>query len=317
MIQIKTFQELTAKNVDSAGGKGANLGAMLSHGIPVPDGYVILTQCYDAFLEASGLDKRIATLLGSMDGSNISALTGVSDQVTGWIHTGSIPDATSRLIYEHFDQLGSPLVAVRSSANAEDSADSAWAGQLDTYLGTTHDTLIPNIRRCWASLFTPRALAYRFQNHLMSLEISVAVVIQEMVASEVAGVAFSVHPVTQDPDQMIIEAGFGLGEAVVSGTITPDSYVISKSDRKILETYPSEQIKGIFLNERGGVEWKDISASQSGTAKLRPSEILELADLIIRIEEYFHFPCDIEWAMKESKWYILQCRPITTLTQTA
>jgi len=310
---IKNFCDLNARDVDSAGGKGANLGAMFSHGIPVPDGFVILTSCYDHFLRASGLSGRIAAKFHPLDGSDIDALTTVSAEVTGWIVNGTLPEVITREICLYFDQLNATLVAVRSSANAEDSADSAWAGQLDTYLGTTRTDLLQNIKKCWASLFTPRALAYRFQHQLMAADISVAVVVQEMVASEVAGVAFSVHPVTQDPDQMIIEAGFGLGEAVVSGTITPDSYIIRKSDRQIIESYPSEQSRGLFLNPTGGSTWMDIPSDRSTEVKLSPGAILELADLVIRIEAYFHYPCDIEWARKDGKWYILQCRPITTL----
>ncbi|MFH1159547.1 MAG: PEP/pyruvate-binding domain-containing protein [bacterium] len=310
---VKKFCEITATDVDSAGGKGANLGAMFTHTIPVPDGFVILTSCYDQFLQVAGLDTRIASLLKSLDVGDTDDLSSASEQIAGRIRQEEIQEEIARSIYSAFDQLQAPLVAVRSSANAEDRADSAWAGQLDTYLGTTRATLIPNIKKCWASLFTPRALTYRFQNNLMTSDISVAVVVQEMVASEVAGVAFSVHPVTQDPDQMIIEAGFGLGEAVVSGAITPDSYIIRKSDRQILETYPSRQLKGVFLTTDGGTTWMDLPASQSDTFKLNPWEIRELADLVIRIEAFFSYPCDIEWARKDGKWYILQCRPITTL----
>jgi len=310
---VRTLSEIAANDIDSAGGKGANLGEMFRHDIPVPDGFVVLASGFREFLRNTGLDQRLDSLLEEVDGDDIDALNACSKEMTRLIHEGIVPEGISRSVYDYFDRLATPLVAVRSSATAEDGADSAWAGQLDTYLGTTRDSLILNIKKCWASLFTPRALAYRFEKKLTETEISVAVVVQEMVASEVAGVAFSVHPVTQDPDQMIIEAGFGLGEAVVSGTITPDSYIIRKSDRRILETYPSEQEKGFFLNEKGGSEWKDLPAGQSAKAKLNPEEILELADLVIHIEAYFHFPCDVEWARKGNNWYILQCRPITTL----
>jgi len=310
---LRTLNEITALDVASAGGKGANLGEMFRHDIPVPDGFVVLASGFREFLRNTGLDRRLASLLEVVDGDDVDALTVCSKEMIRLILEGIVPDGISRQVYDYFDSLAAPLVAVRSSATAEDGADSAWAGQLDTYLGTTRDALILNMKKCWASLFTPRALAYRFEKKLNEMEISVAVVVQEMVASEVAGVAFSVHPVTQDPDQMIIEAGFGLGEAVVSGTITPDSYIVRKSNRQILETYPSEQEKGFFLNEKGGSEWKDIPAGQSARAKLNPEEILELADLVIHIEAYFHFPCDVEWARKGNNWYILQCRPITTL----
>ncbi|MBN1198257.1 MAG: PEP/pyruvate-binding domain-containing protein [Bacteroidales bacterium] len=310
---VKNFNEITARDVDSAGGKGANLGEMFNHGIPVPNGFVATASCFGEFMQHAGLDHRLASLVKDLDGDDLEALTTLSGKITSWILDGTIPEVISGPIYNLFDQLASPLVAVRSSATAEDGADSAWAGQLDTYLGTTRDTLILNMKKCWASLFTPRALAYRFQKKFMETEISVAVVVQEMVASYVSGVAFSVHPVTQDPDQMIIEAGFGLGEAVVSGTITPDSYIVRKSDLTVLETDYSSQEKGFFLNRNGGSDWMDLPVDQTGAAKLKHDEILELARLVIRVESYFRYPCDIEWARRGNTWYILQCRPITTL----
>jgi len=310
---IRFFRELSARDVAIAGGKGANLGELMRKSVPVPDGFVILASCFGDFLRQSHLDEIFKTNLTTLNGEDVKVLESVSAMLISRIMESSITEEMQTHILRSFDQLGSRLVAVRSSATAEDGSDSAWAGQLDTYLGTTREKLVTNVKRCWASLFTSRALAYRYQNHLMESDITVAVVIQLMVASEVSGVAFSVHPVTQDPDQMIIEAGFGLGEAVVSGTITPDSWIIRKSDRKILETYHSEQEKGYFLNEQGGSEWTDLPAGQSAKAKLNPEEILELADLVIHIEAYFHFPCDIEWARKGKNWFILQCRPITTL----
>lgn len=314
MTLVKKFSAITSADTQTAGGKGANLGAMFTAGIPVPDGFVVLSGCYDQFFRMTGLDTRIGSFIQALNVNDLEATSELSDQIMEWIKQEPLPDDIAEIILEHFDQLSAPLVAVRSSASAEDAASTAWAGQLETYLGTTRANLLTNIRRCWASLFSPRALTYRFQNNLMTTTISVAVVVQKMVASEVSGVAFSVHPVSQDPDQMIIEAGFGLGEAVVSGIITPDSYVISKNSKEILEIYPSEQNKGIFLNQKGGNEWKEIPYNRSGALKLTPEQIKELAEIIIRIESYFQFPSDIEWAMKNGKFYILQCRPITTLT---
>lgn len=313
MTEIRTFAELSAADVATAGGKGANLGALFNAGVPVPDGFVILTGCYDRFLNATGLDGRLQDLLRGLDSDDIAALATASERATAWLLGAVLPEETGAAILAHFDRLGAPLVAVRSSANAEDSADSAWAGQLETYLGTTRADLLDHVRRCWASLFTPRALAYRFQNRMMTAGISVAVVVQSMIDSAVAGVAFTVHPVTQDPDQMIIEAGFGLGEAVVSGAITPDSTVVRKSDRQIIESYPSEQARALYLGPQGGSAWRDLPADLIGAPKLQPQEVAELAEIALGIEARFGYPCDIEWARKDRRWYVLQCRPITTL----
>jgi pyruvate,water dikinase len=156
-------------------------------------------------------------------------------------------------------------------------------------------------------------LTYRLQNGCPSPEISVAVVVQEMVDSEVSGVAFSVHPVTEDPDQMIIEAAFGLGEAVVSGTITPDDYIVRKSDRQVLESDVRQQERALYPDRSGGSSWRSLAPDLSTRAKLTHAQVLELAELVMQIEAHSGRPCDIEWAMRENRWYILQCRPITTL----
>jgi len=205
---------------------------------------------------------------------------------------------------------------VRSSATAEDSSAAAWAGQLDSFLNTNEDTLLNNVQRCWASLFTPRAIFYRFEKKLDASRISVAVVVQKMVASEVSGIAFSVHPVTEDYNQMIIEAGFGLGEAIVSGQITPDAYVLKKEPLEIIDKNIYTQERGIYLDKdtRTNV-WKDILEEQGSQPCLDDMAIMELGKLVLRIEKHYGFPCDIEWAREKNEFYIVQSRPITTLGQ--
>jgi len=205
-------------------------------------------------------------------------------------------------------------VAVRSSATAEDSSSAAWAGQLDSFLNTTEKTLLANVQKCWASLFTPRAIFYRFEKGLHNNKISVAVVIQKMIESEVSGIAFSVHPVTQDHNQLIIEAGYGLGEAIVSGQITPDSYVIEKNPRRIIDRNVSTQERGIYRKPKeGGNEWQNIPQDKGKKQKLTDGQILELSELILKIENHYGTPQDIEWAYENNKFYITQSRPITTL----
>ncbi|MDP1619910.1 MAG: PEP/pyruvate-binding domain-containing protein, partial [bacterium] len=166
---------------------------------------------------------------------------------------------------------------------------------------------------CWASLFTPRAIFYRFEKNLHKQKISVAVVVQKMVESEFSGIAFSVHPVTEDYNQLIIEAGFGLGEAIVSGQITPDSYVVEKNPRNILDINVSTQERGIYRAKNGGNEWRDIPEPQASAQVLTEKQILELSEIILGIEKHYGFPCDIEWAFEGGKFYIVQSRPITTL----
>ncbi|MGB5019050.1 MAG: PEP/pyruvate-binding domain-containing protein, partial [Candidatus Moraniibacteriota bacterium] len=240
-----------------------------------------------------------------------------------------MPEDIAREILDNFKKLDARFVAVRSSATAEDSASAAWAGQLDSFLNTTEESLLKNVQRCWASLFTPRAIFYRFEQGLHESKISVAVVVQKMIQSEVSGIAFSVHPVTEDYNQLIIEAGFGLGEAIVSGQITPDSYVVEKSPRRIIDKNIAEQERGIYrkavgaparitsVSDVGGNEWQPIPTEKRNLQKLSNDQILELSAIIIGIEKHYGFPCDIEWAFEGGKFYIVQSRPITTLSSCA
>ena len=172
--------------------------------------------------------------------------------------------------------------------------------------------LLEKVKKCWSSLFTPRAIFYRFEQKLHKTKVSVAVVIQVMVQSEVSGITFTVHPVTEDPNQMIIEAGLGLGEAVVSGMITPDAYVIDKEDFNLIDINVAEQEKYIIKTPKG-TEFIDISGNKGHKQKLSNAQIIELAKICINIEKHYGFPCDIEWAWHKKKFYITQSRPITTL----
>ena len=312
MKSILNFTEITKKDVELAGGKGASLGEMTNHGIPVPPGFVILSTAFDKFIAETGMNAEIDAALDDVDHQKMHTVEDVSERIRSIIMNVPMPEDLAKEIYDHFEKLDAKLVAVRSSATAEDSSAAAWAGQLDTFLNTNKETLIENVRKCWASLFTPRAIFYRFEKELHKQYISVAVVIQKMVESEISGIAFSVHPVTQDRNQLIIEAGLGLGEAVVSGQITPDSYVVDKQDYTIIDINVSEQNKKLVLGSSGsGNDWIDIT--DGGEQKLTGKEIIELSKLVVLIEEHYKFPCDIEWAVMKGKFYVTQSRPITTL----
>lgn len=210
-----------------------------------------------------------------------------------------------KAILQHFKDLKATYVAVRSSAINEDGQADAWAGQLDTFLNTTRAGLIHNVKRCWESAQSTRAQAYASQK---SIEIgAVAVIIQAMIQSQVSGVAFSVHPILQDTDKVIIEAGLGLGEAVVSGQVTPDTYITSKQTNQIVEKHISKQTEQITQDG-----WQDLEQA-GGLQKLSDQQIVELATIICRLEKYFGFPVDVEWGLYDNKFYILQSRPITNL----
>ena len=293
MTYTKQINQLTNNDISIAGGKGASLGEMTQASFPVPDGFVILTSSFDTFIKENNLDSQIQNILNTVDLNDARSVQEASDKIQSLILSAQIPEKIKDEIETEFDSLNTSLVAVRSSATTEDSTENAWAGQLDSYLNTLKEKLTENVKKCWASLFTPRAIFYRFENNLDADKISVAVVVQKMVASQSAGVAFSIHPVTQNPNHILIEATFGLGEALVSGSITPDNYVVDK------EKLPDESaIVDINVNREKQV--------------LSKEQILELAQLVVKIEKHYAKPQDIEWAFADGKFYIVQSRPITT-----
>ena len=289
------------------------MGEMTKVGIPVPPGFVILATAFEKFLEETDLNVEIDAILDSVKHNQISTVENASEKIKALILQAEMPKDIEKEIQKSFKNLNAKYVAVRSSATAEDGADHAWAGQLESYLNTTGENLLENVKKCWASLFTPRAIFYRFEKNLHKQRISVAVVVQKMVESEKSGIAFSVHPVTQDRNQLIIEAGFGLGEAIVGGEITPNSYVVEKQPRRIIDTNVSNQTRGLYRSENGGNEWRDIPKEQGEKQVLDENQILELSEIILKIENHYGFPCDIEWATEKGKFYIVQSRPITTL----
>jgi phosphoenolpyruvate synthase/pyruvate phosphate dikinase len=310
---IRPFGRIGKGDAHIAGGKGASLGEMTQAGIPVPEGYVILADSFERFLAETDLNIQINAILDTVTTDEVHTVEHASEKIQALILAALMPADIADDVKKHFAELGAEFVAVRSSATAEDSAAAAWAGQLDTFLNTTEASLLENVQRCWASLFTPRAIFYRFEKGLHSTKISVAVVVQKMVNSDASGIAFSVHPVTEDYNQLIIEAGFGLGEAVVSGQVTPDSYVVTKEPREILDKNISEQSRGLYRKEGGGNEWRTIPADAAGKQVLTDEQILALAETAIGIEKHYGFPVDIEWAMEAGKMYVTQSRPITTL----
>jgi len=254
----RNFKDLCKDDVALAGGKGASLGEMINAGILVPEGFVVVSDAFERFIEENDLNVEIDAALDEVDTEAIHTVENASEKIQAIILLQEVPKDVSKEVLKGFKELGSKFVAVRSSATSEDSASAAWAGQLESYLNTNEENLLGNLKKCWASLFTPRAIFYRFEQKLDKSDISVAVAVQKMVDSEESGIAFSVHPVTEDPNQLIIEAGFGLGEAIVSGQITPDSYVVDKEDFHIIDIDVHEQSKGLYRRNKGGNEWKEL-----------------------------------------------------------
>ncbi len=318
MELVRNFTKLSKHDAPLAGGKGASLGEMTQAGIPVPPGFVVLSESFEQFIRETDLVQEIDTVLHKVNHKEIHTVEAASEKIRDLILNVEMPKDIAKEIKKSFKELNTKYVAVRSSATAEDGKDHAWAGQLESYLNTTENQVLTKVKLCWSSLFTPRAIFYRFEKGLHSTKISVAVVVQKMVESEVSGIAFSVHPVTEDHNQLIIEAGFGLGEAIVSGSVTPDAYVVEKEPRRILDINVSTQERGLYRGEvasleHGNNEWRDIREPKASSQVLDEKQILELSEIIIGIENHYGFPCDIEWAFEKGKFYIVQSRPITTL----
>lgn len=331
---IKHFSQLSKKDVDIAGGKGSSLGEMTrlfarfaesrresrqAQNNLVPPGFVVLADAFEKFLEETDIDVEIDAIIDKLNIKDMNSIEQAAEKIESLIMNADFPTDLAKEISAEFSKLDSEFVAVRSSATAEDSSTASWAGELESYLNTTEKSLLENIKKCWASLFSPRAIFYRFEKKLHKTKVSVAVVVQAMIQSEVSGITFTVHPVTKDYNQMVIEAGYGLGEAIVGGKITPDTYVIDKKDLKIIDKNISEQNMMIVRSENNNVE-KPIDISKSDQQKLSNSDILKLAKICIDIEKHYGQPQDIEWAFtnsnlksQTSKLYILQSRPITTL----
>lgn len=314
MKYIKFLGKLSGHDSNIAGGKGASLGEMFNTGISVPNGFVVLSNAFNQFLEQTDLVQEIDSILGSVNHNAIHTVDAASEKIRELILSRKMPEEIKNEIISSFDTLDAKFVAVRSSATAEDGMDHAWAGQLESYLNVTKDDVFTKVQHCWSSLFTPRAIFYRFEKGLHATKISVAVVVQKMVNSEKSGIAFSVHPVTEDHNQIIIEAGYGLGEAIVSGSVTPDSYVVEKKPRVIIDININNQKKALYRKLDGGNEWIDLDQKKASSQVLSKKEILELSNIILTIENHYGFPCDIEWALEDGQFYITQSRPITTLT---
>lgn len=314
MTLIKLFSQLSKKSVSQAGGKGASLGEMTNAKFHVPHGFVVLADTFERFVSEAGIVDDIQAELNKVNYKDTNSIDRASNVIRDIIRKVPVPKDISDAVQEQFKKLGAKFVAVRSSATAEDSKTASWAGELETYLFVTKDNLLEQVKTCWSSLFTARAIFYRHEKKLLDTKVSVAVVVQKMVDSEISGITFTVHPVTEDQNHMIIEAGYGLGESIVSGSITPDSYVIDKKDELILDVSIQKQEKMMIIKSaKGGLKWSKVPKAKQEKQKLSGPKIMELAELCIRIEKHYKHPQDIEWALEAGKLYILQSRPITTL----
>ena len=314
------FKDISKEDVPIVGGKGANLGEMTKANIPVPPGFVVSVDAYFDFLKESDIIDEIQTLLESLDIEDTKQLQRVSAVIKQMFMDCSIMPDLAEKIKEAYKQLGKGLVAVRSSATAEDLPEASFAGQQSTYLNIEGpDEVVDAVLRCWASLFEPRAIYYRVQQGFDHFKVGIAVPVQRMIASVTSGVMFTVEPVTSNTKEIVIEAIYGLGEGLVSGEVTPDLYIVDKEKLSIISKRISPQKHQLARNP--GHNGKDINTWQllekdiQGKQKLTEEEIIELAKIGKQIEDHYQFPQDIEWAKENGKYFIVQTRPVTTIKE--
>jgi len=306
-MSTKFFKEVD-KN-DIVGGKGANLSKLYKKGFNVPNGFIISADVFTKYLNENNAKEEIEFLIKKCNIDDEKELEEVSNKIIKILDKCNISNDIEDEILKNYQLLNCKYVAVRSSATSEDGKSHAWAGQLETFLNVEEDNVIESVKKCWISIFSPRAIFYRIKNN-DTTDISVAVVIQRMIQSDISGVAFSVNPVTNNTEEVVIEAVKGLGEAIVSGTVTPDSYLINKKNNTIInKDINNQKVKLEKVN--GSNEW--ISIKNGSIQKMPDEKILELAKTVKDIENFYGFPVDVEWAIDNGELFIVQTRPITTV----
>lgn len=320
MKHVEFFEELRKEDVAVAGGKGANLGELTHAGIPVPPGFVVTSKTYDQFIKETGIFDEIMDILDALDVNKNKELQASAVKIKKIITETTMPDEIKTIIIEAYNALchrigkDDVFVAIRSSATAEDLPEASFAGQQDTYLNIRgSEDVVEYVQKCWASLFESRAIFYREENDFDHSKVYIAVVVQEMVNAEKAGVMFTVHPSTGE-EKILIEAAWGLGEGVVSGTVTPDTCWYDKEKNEILD-YKISDKKVMFDRDpdTGYTVKVDVPEDLREKRVLSNDEITQLAQLGKRIQNHYNFPQDTEWAIEGGKIYMLQSRPVTTL----
>ena len=311
------FSEVNKESIPEVGGKGANLGEMTNAGLPVPGGFIVTSEAYYLFLKETGLQAKIKEVLEGLDTEDSKDLQDRAKKVQELVVSAKMPEKIEKEIKENYKKLAKDqkiYVAVRSSATAEDLPDASFAGQQATFLNISgEDNCVKAVKDCWASLFEARAIYYRAEKGFDHFKVGIAVPVQMMVQSKKSGIMFTIDPVTNDTSKLIIEAGIGLGEAVVLGAITPDRYVV---DKKTMQIVDKEINKQEFKIDRDGEETKEmpLSEEEKTRQKLSEEEIMELAKLGVKIENHYKRAMDTEWAIDE-KVYMVQARPVTTLKE--
>lgn len=307
IIALNSIDELQAPQV---GGKAANLGRLTSGGFLVPPGVVVPVEAYEQFLDRDGLRERIERALASVDLQDEAAVENASQIIKAFFRAENADPLSGALDRSISDIDPDALWSVRSSAVAEDLANASFAGQQDTYLNVSRKDVPEQVRRCWASYWNSRAIAYRHRANVPHLGTGMAVIVQRMVDARSSGIMFTTDPVSGKKDRIIIESSWGLGESIASGIVTPDRFVCEKRRLKLVERTINRKVTGIFMSADGDRSVK-IDDREQTSPSLTSDEMGAVARAGKRIEAFFGSPQDVEWALEGDEVFILQSRPIT------
>jgi pyruvate,water dikinase len=328
MGYILNFKDADKNSLPLVGGKNASLGEMIKASIRVPPGFAVTTDSYLGFITDTGIKDKIFDILSNMPPDDVESLNKASAEIQGLINNVSLPDEVNSAIAEGYYRLCEQCsvenlpVAVRSSATAEDLPTASFAGQQDTYLWIEGmEKVLDGVQRCWASLFTPRAIDYRNKNDFPHEKVLISVGVQKMVNSRAAGVMFTINPTDGDPSKVVIEGSWGLGETVVGGTVNPDKFVVDKVLMETSEkTISTKHIECVYDSDKGEVVNADVAQDMQCKCCLEDRETKELVKIAKIIEDHYGCPQDIEWAIDKDiafpgNIFIVQARPETVWSQ--
>lgn len=311
---VTGFREMDKTQLLLVGGKGVNLGELSKiHGIQVPEGFCVTTEAYQKALEPNESFHALLDQLTLLKVEDRDQIGEISRRIRKIIMDTEIPSEVVKAVAHHLSRFGEEhAYAVRSSATAEDLPHASFAGQQDTYLNIIgKEAILRHISKCWASLFTDRAVIYRLQNGFGHSQVYLSVIVQRMVFPQASGILFTADPITSNRKLLSIDAGFGLGEALVSGLVSADCYQVQED--KIVDKRIATKKLAIYGRKEGGTETQQIDPDQQKDQTLTDEQILQLARIGRQIEAYFGCPQDIEWCLADDTFYIVQSRPITTL----
>lgn len=315
---VLPFSKIHKDDLPQVGGKGANLGEMYNVGLPVPNGFVVTAQAYEHVIETNQLQPKIIDIIRHTDVKNQKALEASSIKIQRLIHTADIPDNLVNQIVDSYHRLKvgdkNPVVAVRSSATAEDLPDASFAGQQESYLDIKGESnVLQAVRKAWGSLWGARAIFYRATKGYDHFKVLLAVPVQLMVQSEVSGVVFSVNPVNRNKNQIVVEAVWGLGDYMVQGVVNPDHYIVNKDTFTIHSRQVRSQTVMEVRNHPNGVKEVKVPKEKIYQRKLTDAQVIEIAKFSAKIQQHYFFPQDSEFAIENGKFFVVQTRPVTTL----